>query len=69
MQGVPHKLRGWVWWHTSGASIRKQQAPQDYFERKAEEGEQGRAIRQIELVGLLGCCTCTVANYFHMPLP
>jgi hypothetical protein len=50
LQGVPHELRGWVWWHVSGAGSWKQNAGDGYFARMLEQGRSSNAVKQIELV-------------------
>lgn len=50
LQGVPHELRGWVWWHVSGAGSWKQNAGEGYFARMLEQGRSSNAVKQIELV-------------------
>jgi hypothetical protein len=63
LQGVPHELRGWVWWHVSGAGSWKQNAGEGYFARMVEQGSSSKAVKQIELVSAdhrkqLFVCVC-----------
>jgi hypothetical protein len=50
-QGVPPVLRGWVWWHTSGAAAHRERGGATHFQRMVEAGERRPCLRQIELVG------------------
>eukprot|EP00878_Enallax_costatus_P013196 GHUV01013793.1.p1 GENE.GHUV01013793.1~~GHUV01013793.1.p1 ORF type:complete len:255 (+),score=79.89 GHUV01013793.1:508-1272(+) len=47
-KGVPHELRGWVWWHVSGAAQAAAAAP-GHYETCKEAGQNKPALRQIEL--------------------
>lgn len=49
-QGVPHQLRGWVWWQTSGAAKAAAAAPSGHFEACLQQGQGLHALKQIELV-------------------
>jgi len=49
-QGVPPALRGWVWWHTSGAAQCRARHEPGHFEAMMILGEQRPCVRQIELV-------------------
>ncbi|KAF8069684.1 grtp1a [Scenedesmus sp. PABB004] len=47
-KGVPRDLRGWVWWHVSGAAAAAAAAPGRY-ELCLELGQERAAVKQIEL--------------------
>lgn len=46
MQGVPHDLRGWVWWHVSGAE-RAAAAQPGHYEACLQAGSSKAAVRQV----------------------
>jgi hypothetical protein len=46
---VPHELRGWVWWHVSGAAEAAAAAPPDHYEACLTAGSSAGAVKQIEL--------------------
>ncbi|WIA37952.1 hypothetical protein OEZ86_001329 [Tetradesmus obliquus] len=48
-KGVPYQLRGWVWWHTSGAAKAAAAAPSGHFEACLQQGQGLHALKQIEL--------------------
>ncbi|KIZ01456.1 Growth hormone-regulated TBC protein 1 [Monoraphidium neglectum] len=48
-KGVPPVLRGWVWWHTSGAAAHRERGGATHFQRMVEAGERRPCLRQIEL--------------------
>lgn len=48
-KGVPPALRGWVWWHTSGAAAMRDEHEPGHFEAMVIDGEARPCVRQIEL--------------------
>lgn len=66
-QGVPPELRGWVWWHVSGAGAAAAAGP-GHYEACLQAGSSSAAVKQVRLVvmssavwvcwthGEAGCC-------------
>jgi len=46
LQGVPHELRGWVWWHVSGAGEAAAAGP-DHYQHCLQAGSSKAAVKQV----------------------
>ncbi|GBF94787.1 hypothetical protein Rsub_07959 [Raphidocelis subcapitata] len=48
-KGVPPVLRGWVWWHTSGAAAFRERYGHGHYASMVAAGEERPCVRQIDL--------------------
>lgn len=56
LQGIPHELRGWVWWHISGAGEVAAADP-GHYAACLQAGSSRAAVKQVKIGWLLsvGC--------------